>query len=248
MATEKAKPGDTILVKHNSWNSSWLIGFEFLVVKQARHGKSGEVTIRTKKGDYFVRHQDYKIVRRADHKVDFRVDDIVTWQNQGLPVLCKIVEAPRDKSTPANAVWTVGLDDSYHTTRPLTVKIEHLTLVERGGQSHTTTKKECCPDCKGTGRITMLNWDVDCYCVKPKTTQDTCSSSGLREYTKDSGLHNAWYSKKASAAGCGICVYMKAGTEIEVAVTEVTSNNTSSSLWDDQEFVGVVDRFVRRRG
>jgi len=65
MATEKAQPGDTILVKHNSWNSSWLIGFEFPVIKQASYAKPGEVTIRTKKGDYFVRHGDYKIVRRA---------------------------------------------------------------------------------------------------------------------------------------------------------------------------------------
>ena len=101
-----------------------------------------------------------------------------------------------------------------------------------------------CKDCKGTGRITMLNWDVDCDCV----IKDTCSSSGPHEHTKESGLHNGWYSKKAAAAGCGICVYMKAGTKIEVTVTEVTSNNTSSSLWDDKEFVGVVDKFVRRRG
>jgi len=95
----------------------------------------------------------------------------------------------------------------------------------------------------------MLNWYVDCDCVKKKkkATQDTRSSSGLREHTEESGLRNGWYSKKAAVA-CGICVYMKAGTETEIAVTEVTRATTTSSLWDDKEFVGVVDRFVRRRG
>jgi len=164
METDKAKPGDTILVKHNSWNASWLIGFEFLVIKQADCGKSDEVTIKTPKGDFFIKHHHYKIVKRAEGTTTFEVGDIVMWEFMGTRERCRIVDKPSDcVDAPNGEVWLQGLEQtSQH--RPSHGPTRNLTFLEKGGQ--TAKKGECCPDCKGTGRIPMLNWDVDCNCVK----------------------------------------------------------------------------------
>ncbi len=164
MATEKAKPGDTILVKYNKWNSEWMIGKEYTVVRHASCGFPSEVTVKTPQGEHFVKHHNYKIVRRKGKAVVFKVGDIVMWEFMGTKERCRIVEHPIGSDfTPTGEVWLQGLE-ATSAMRPTHGPTRNLTLLESGGV--TETKNETCPDCKGTGRITMLNWDVDCNCVK----------------------------------------------------------------------------------
>ena len=141
MTTEKAKPGDTILVTRNDWNSEWMIDKEFTVIKHASCGYSDEVTVKTPQGDHFVKHHSYKIVRSKGE-----------------------VDAPNGE------VWLKGLEATSQQ-RPSHGPTRNLTLLEKGGQTATKDglkfgPQAICPDCKGTGKITMLKWDIDCNCVK----------------------------------------------------------------------------------
>lgn len=157
----KAQPGDTILVKDNNWNSDWMIGHEYVVIRQATCGKSNEVTVKTAKGEYFVRDENYEIVKKG---VNFKIGDIVMWEFIGTKERCRVVKQPRGSdSAPTGEVWLQGLE-ATSAMRPTHGPTKNLTLLESGGVAET--KSECCPDCHGTGRITMLNFVVDCDCVK----------------------------------------------------------------------------------
>jgi len=94
----------------------------------------------------------------------------------------------------------------------------------------------------------MLNWYVDCDCVKqPQTTKNIDPSSGPRQFDEDTSVMNGWYSQKAADTR-GYTIYMEAETGKEVPVTSVSRNQTSSSCWEDEKFAGFVTKYVRSVG
>lgn len=102
-----------------------------------------------------------------------------------------------------------------------------------------------CKDCGGSGKVTMLRFDVDCDCVKNiKSHSD--KESGPQDFDPDKLYPgNGWYSAKMENQE-GAFIYKLAGSEQEVKATIITHTKTHNVGWDDVEFVGIVDKYIRK--
>lgn len=103
-----------------------------------------------------------------------------------------------------------------------------------------------CKDCNDTGKVLLLNFTVDCYCVS--NPPSPCSEDlGPQDFPVESDMKNGWYSAKYAAAH-GCVVYMHATTGKEVTITEISSKSTPFRRESDLKFVGIINKNKKVRG
>ena len=72
---------------------------------------------------------------------------------------------------------------------------------------------------------------------------------GIRDQLgpKKPEIKYGYYSAQAAAAGCGVIIYTEPRYFKEVRVTLITTDPLARQYhWEDKEFVGPVDMYVRR--
>ena len=100
-----------------------------------------------------------------------------------------------------------------------------------------------CPDCKGTGRITLLTSTVLCECKDTtKLFEIEPNLIAPKSFAKSSVLRNAWYSLMNDKTQ-GHCLYKLVGGE-QVKITEVSFKSEPCRTWPDLKYVGVVERWI----
>lgn len=101
-----------------------------------------------------------------------------------------------------------------------------------------------CKDCNGSFKITLLTSTVDCDCVKGDKNYSN-NKGGPQDFDPNkTNLRNGWYSAKMESR-YGAVIYALAGSGQEVRATIATQSKTHNTRWDDIEFIGVVDEYVR---
>lgn len=95
-----------------------------------------------------------------------------------------------------------------------------------------------CPDCKGTGTILLLTSSLPCVCTQQS------SRIAPKEFPRHSTIQNAWYSKEQDEDH-GYCLYRSTTTGEAIKVTEVGTQITPMSQWEDLRYLGVVDKFIK---
>lgn len=128
--------------------------------------------------------------------------DSVFWV---LTKRCKVIQQETDLFVSSGV-----LDDIHSWVNDEKVKKAAAMI---GQSSYPKT----CPDCKGTGRITMLNWDVDCNCMKNTSTKkkgcgyckyDYCECDNTCDYENGDycGRCDVWCCETCLMEGvCGSC-------------------------------------------